>query len=131
MDSDIAFGKNNVSLRYTQKQCIAGCFLQLLIVHNRTCVFQRSVVLARMTGKPERLRCGEDFIWESLLSQGKSTRHHKGSKSQPVRLGFFKCEAQGLSFSGSSFMFCSFSHLLFLSISPSFFYSLIFILSPL
>ena len=62
-------------------------------------VFERSVVLARMTGKPERLRCGEDFIWESLLSQGKSARHHKGSKSQPVRLVFF--------------MFCSFSQLLF------------------
>ena len=46
-------------------------------------------VFARMTGKPERLRCGEDFIWESLLSQGKSARHHKGSKSQPVRLVFF------------------------------------------
>ena len=70
-------------------------------------------VFARMTGKPERLRCGEDFIWESLLSQGKSARHHKGSKSQPVRLGFL--------------LFCSFSHLLFLSFSPSFLYSLIFI----
>ena len=52
-------------------------------------VFERSVVLARLTGKPEKLRCGEDFIWESLLSQGKSARQHKGSKSQPVRLVFF------------------------------------------
>ena len=45
-------------------------------------------VFARMTGKPERLWCGEDFIWESLLSQRKSARQHKGSKSQPVILGF-------------------------------------------
>ena len=58
-------------------------------VSKRTCVFERSVVFARLTGKPEKLRCGEDFIWESLLSQGKSARHHKGSKSQPVILGFF------------------------------------------
>ena len=50
---------------------------------------RRCVVLARLTGKPEGLRCGEDFIWESLLSQGKSARQHKGSKSQPVILGFF------------------------------------------
>ena len=57
-------------------------------------------VFARMTGKPERLRCGEDFIWESLLSQGKSARHHKGSKSQPVRLVFFMF----LSFFPRSFM---------------------------
>ena len=69
-------------------------FMNAIHEFNDSCVqhcFSMSVangVLARLTGKPERLRCGEDFIWESLLSQGKSARQHKGSKSQPVILGF-------------------------------------------